>query len=290
MVLPIMIKKKAALSVFIGLILLCSLSYGMDIRLRLASGLLTLNPEDINLALAGWQQEFETRSEAFDYMDYISGEAAELRLGIQFEAELLFSFSSRLAVGLSGGYDYAELSEEDTLLTIVQDGVTYNVARPTKISAYPFVLSAYYFIPLSSRLSAYLRAGAGYVLAKYVGREARKMESETRYVYPRVETADAGRTGFLGGLGLGYQFDPSFGFFIEATALSARVSRFKGEDTAQQEGSLFAFEEYIPDLDFWQAKIGVLTEAPAGSGYRSVREAVIDLSGFSVKMGIVLKF
>jgi hypothetical protein len=61
-------------------------------------------------------------------------------------------------------------------------------------------------------------------------------------------------------------------------------------NTLQQDGTLFAFEEYIPDSDFWQAKLGVWPEAPAGSGFRSVREAVIDLSGFSVKMGIVLKF
>jgi hypothetical protein len=285
-----MIKKKVAVSGFIGLILLCSLSYGVEIRLRLASGLLKQNPEEINLALAGWQQELETRSEAFDYMDYISGEAAELRLSLLFEAELLLSFSPRLALGVSGGYGYAEVSEEDTLLTYVQDGVTYNRARPTKISAYPFALSAYYFFPLSSKLSAYLRAGAGYILAKYVGREALKKESETRYVYPSVETAEAGRAAFLGGLGLGYQFDPNFGFFIEATAHSARVSGFEGVNTLQQDGSLFAYEEYISDLDIWQAKLGVLPEAPADSAFRSVREAVIDLSGFSVKMGIALKF
>ena len=287
---PIMLKKRPAVSVFIGIILLCSFSFGVEIRLRLASGLLRQNPEDLNLALAGWQRQLETRAEVDPNVDYISGTAAALRWGVLFEAELLFCFSSRLAVGLSGGYAYAEAAEEDTLLAIVWDGVIYNHARPTKISAYPFALSAYYFVPLGSKLSAYLRAGAGYIQAKYTAREGVKKDYETPYSYFSVETAQAGRPVFLGGLGLGYQFDPSFGLFIEATAHSAKVRGFKGVNTLQQDGTLFAFEEYIPDSDFWQAKLGVWPEAPAGSGFRSVREAVIDLSGFSVKMGIVLKF
>jgi hypothetical protein len=285
-----MIKKKSPASVFIGLMLLCSVSFGVEIRLRLASGLLRQNPEEINLALAGWQQELETRAEIYPNLDYVSGAATALRLGVLFEAELLFSFSSRLAVGLSGGYAYTEVAEEDTLLTIVWDGVSYNHVRPTKISAYPFALSAYYFVPLGSKLSAYLRAGAGYIQARYTAREALKKDFETRYFYQSSETAEAGRPAVLGGFGLCYQFDPSFGFFIEATAQSARVSGFKGENALQQEGALFVFEEYIPDLDIWQAKMGVRPEAPAGSGFRSVREAVVDYNGFSVKMGILLKF
>jgi hypothetical protein len=285
-----MIKKKPALSVFIGLMLFCSTSFGAGIRLRLASGLLRQNPEDLNLALAGWQQELETRAATYDNMDYVSGAAKALRLSVLFEAELLFSFSSRLAVGLSGGYAYAEVVEEETLLTVVWDGVTKNHVRPTKISAHPFALSAYYFVPLGTKLSTYLRAGAGYILARYTAREAVKKETETRYTYQSVDTAEAGLPAVLGGFGLCYQFDPSFGFFIEATAQSARVSGLKGEDALQQEGTLFAFEEYIPDLDIWQAKMGVREEAPAGSGFRSVREAVVDFSGFSVKMGIILKF
>ncbi len=285
-----MIKKRSAASVFVGLILLSSLSFGVEIRLRLASGLLSQNPEDLNLALADWQRQLETRAEVYPNLDYVSGTAAALRWGVVFEAELLFSFSSRLAVGLSGGYSYAEVTEKDTLLTIIWDGTAYNHVRPTKITAYPFALSAYYFVPLGSKLSAYLRAGGGYIQAKYTAREGQKKDYETRYLYLSVETAQAGRPAFLGGLGLGYQFDPNFGFFIEATAQSAKVSGFEGVNTLQQDGSLFAFEEYIPDLDIWQAKMEVRPEAPAGSEFRSVREAVIDLSGFSVKMGIVVKF
>jgi len=285
-----MIKKTPVTPVFIGLLLLCGLSSGGEIRLRLASGLHILSPEEINLTLAGWQQELETRAGTYAGMDYVSGAAAALRLGVLFEAELLFSFSPRLAVGLSGGYSYTEVAEEDTLLTVAWDGVTKNHVRPTKISAYPFTLSAYYFVPLGAKLSAYARAGAGYILARYTAREAIKTEAETQYSYQGVDTAEAGRPTLVGGFGLCYQFDPSFGFFIEAGARSARVSGFKGENTLKQEGSLFSFEEYVPDLNIWQAKMGVRPEAPAGSDFRSVREAVVDYGGFSARIGILLKF
>jgi hypothetical protein len=285
-----MIKARSAVLALAGLVLLSPVSYGVDIRLRLASGLVRLNPEEMNVALAGWQRELETRAGTYPNLEYVSGAAASLRLGIIFEAELLFSFSPRLAIGLSGGYAYGEVAEDDTVLTIVWDAVAYNHARPTKISAYPFALSAYYFIPLGPKLSAYLRAGAGYVQTRYTAREALKKDFETRYFYQSVETAEAGRPAVLGGFGFCYQFDPSFGLFIEAGAQSARATGFKGENALQQEGGLYMFEEYIPDLDIWQAKMGVRPEAPAGSGFRSVREAVLDLTGFSAKMGILLKF
>jgi hypothetical protein len=285
-----MIKRRTAASVLGGLILLGSLSFGVEIRLRLGTGVLKQNPEDLNLALAGWQQLLEGRAHFYPNQEYVSGTAAVIRWGGVFEAELLFSFSSRLAVGLSGGYAYAEATEKATLLTIIWDGIAYNYVRPTKITAYPFALSAYYFVPLGPKLSAYLRAGGGYIQAKYTAREGLKKESETRYAYPDAETAQAGRPAFLGGLGLGYQFDPNFGFFIEAATLSARVSGLEGVNTLQQEGTLFAFEEYIPDLDVWLAKMEVRPEAPAGSGFRSIREAVLDYDGFSIKMGIVVKF
>ena len=38
---------------------------------------------------------------------------------------------------------------------------------------------------------------------------------------------------------------------------------FTGEDSLQQPGGLYSYEEYISDLGYWQAKIHVLPEAPA---------------------------
>jgi hypothetical protein len=126
--------------------------------------------------------------------------------------------------------------------------------------------------------------------AKFVGREGLKKENETRFFYTLFETASARRPAYLGGLGLSYNFDAAFGFFAEATAQSGKVGGFTGQDNLNQPGRLYTYEEYIPDLNFWQAKTHVLPGPPGGANFRSVREATVDLSGYTVRLGLILKF
>ncbi len=137
------------------------------------------------------------------------------------------------------------------------------------MSAYPVMASGYLFFPFGPKVNLYLRAGAGFVFAKFVGREGLKKPEETRFFYTIFETATARQAAVLGGLGLSYNFDPAFGFFIEAAARSGKVAGFAGEDSLQQAGRLYAYEEFIPDLGFWQAKVHVLPEAPAGGNFRT---------------------
>ncbi len=279
-------------AVFLSLTLLAlpPLSHGLDLYLRFASGLQRINPGEVNTAVASWADEWKYRADFYPNLRYESGQVASLRLGVGFEAELMLSLSSHLAVGVGGGYAYAELKEEDTLLSITWDDGLYNHARPTKISAYPIVLSGYIFFPIGSRFKWYLRGGAGTLQARYIAREALKKAEETRFFYTTSETAKAGRPAFLGGLGFNFNLDPAFGFFLEATGMSARLDSFSGENALGETGTLYSYEEYISDLDFWQAKMEVRPEAPSGSDFRNVRKATVDFSGFSIRMGLLLKF
>jgi hypothetical protein len=275
---------------FIALLSFPLFSHGLDLYLRFSPGLQRIDPKEVNMAVAAWADELKHRADFYPNLKYESGDVSSLRLGVAFEAELLVSLSSRLALGLSGGYAYADIKEENTLLSITWDNILYNHARPTKISAYPIVLSGYIFFPIGAKLKFYVRGGAGTLQARYIAREALKKEEETRFFYTTSETAKAGRTAFLGGLGFNYNLDPAFGFFFEATAMSARVEGFSGENALGQTGTLYSYEEYLPDVDFWQAKMGLQPEAPSGANFRNVREATVDFSGFSIKMGLLLKF
>jgi hypothetical protein len=49
-------------------------------------------------------------------------------------------------------------------------------------------------------------------------------------------------------------------------------------------------EEYDSGLDLWQAKYQIFAEPPSGENYREVRQGMVDFSGFSVKIGIMIKF
>ncbi len=258
--------------------------------MRLSSGLWRMKLDEVNTALAGWE-EWQKRSADLDpNTEFISGDPGRLRLGVDFEAELVLTFSRWVKLGLSAGYGHISLDENATLLTIEQAGILYERARPTKVSAYPFLVSGYFNIPLGQKFSVYLRAGVGAIQATYVAREAQKKATDTRFTYIAYDSAKARRPTYLGGLGLSYSFDESLGFFIEAAVRSARIAGLTGENLLAQNGALYAYEEYVPSGRFWRPTMHVRPEAPSAGNFRNVREATVDFSGYSIKMGLILKF
>ncbi len=263
---------------------------GLDIQMRLSSGLWRMNLSEVNDALTGWQLGLERLADVDPNLDFISGDSRNLHWGVDFEAELILSFSRWIKLGLSAGYGHGFLDEKATLLTINQAGVLYEHARPTKVSAYPVLLSGYFNIPLGRKFNAYLRAGIGAIQARYVSREAQKKVTETRFAYAVFDLAKARRPTYLGGLGFSYSFDESLGFFIEAAARSARVDRLAGENQNIKHGVLYSFEESLPQTGFWRPSMHVRYGAPQGDSIRNVREATVDFGGYSIKMGLILKF
>jgi len=262
----------------------------VDLRLRFSAAVEKLRYDNADMGITGWAEELKLRAETFSNLQFVSQSVGTLKLGYGFEGELLFAFSRRLGLGLSGGYSYGSLPEKDVSTTIIWDGVTFHHTKPAKVIAYPVLASGYLFFPIGSKLNVYLRAGAGFTYAKFIGREGLKKEEEKQFFYTIFETASARRPAYLGGLGLSYNFDAAFGFFAEAAVRSGKVSGFTGEDTLKRPGRLYSYEEYISDLDFWQVKIHVLPAAPGGGNFREVREASLDLGGYSVKLGLFLKF
>jgi opacity protein-like surface antigen len=272
------------------LLLIPPSSRGLDIQLRLSSGLWQMKLGEVNAALVGWRDGLKQTADVDPNMQFVSGDGGRLRLGVDFEAELVLSFSRWIKLGLSAGYGYGSLDEKATLLTIEQAGTLFEQARPTKVSAFPFLVSGYFNLPLGRKFNVYLRAGVGAIQARYVSREAQKKVTDTRFTYPAYDNAKAGRLTYLGGLGLSYSFDQSLGFFIEAAAQFARVDGFTGENLLEQKGILYSYEEYLPQAGFWRPTMHVLSEEPGGANVRNVREAVVDFGGYSIKIGLLLRF
>lgn len=272
------------------LILLPSPSSGIELQMRLSSGLWRMKLDEVNSALAGWATVVKRSADLDPAAKFISGEAGRLRLGVDFEAELILSFSRWIKLGLSAGYEHVSLDEKATLLTVEQSSVLYERACPTKVSAYPFLVSGYFNIPLGRKFGVYLRAGVGAIQAKYISREALKKATDTSFTYPSYDNAGARRLTYLGGLGLSYSFDPMLGFFIEGDGRFARVSGLTGESLLTPKGTLYAYDEYVPQARFSRPTMHVRQQAPSAWNIRNVHEAMVDLSGYSVKMGLVLKF
>jgi hypothetical protein len=279
------------LSVFL-LVLLVSAAQGfsMEFSLKVAGGVSFINPQEINTILQSWEEYLITRADLDKNWSYLEGQASPLKMGYDFEVELIFSFTPRLAIGLSSGYIFSDVSEESTTLTIERALGTFDHIKPTKISAIPLILSGYYIQPINSSLSLFFRAGGGPLWAKYFEREGNKKIENENYSYPQTISSSAQGQIYLLGLGIVFETESGIRFFVEGTWRKATITGFSGENKQEETGALTYVEEYEANYELWQAKYQIFAEPPSGENYREVKQGTVDFSGFSIKIGLIIKF
>jgi hypothetical protein len=262
----------------------------MEFSLKIAGGIDFINPQEVNTVLDSWKDYWTARADSTNNWTYLGGNVAALKRGYDFEVELIFNFTPRFAVGLSGGYIFADVSEASTTLTIEKFLGTFDHVKPTKMSGIPIIFSAYYIQPLSSSLSVLVRAGGGPIWAKYFEKDGtRNIENES-YSYSQWISSSAQGQIYLAGLGVVFETEAGIRFFMEGTWRTATITGFSGETKEEMTGALNYVEEYESSYELWQAKYMISAEAPSGDNYREVKQGTIDFSGISVKIGIIIKF
>lgn len=260
-------------------------SFGLTIQFKLSGSYGLFALDDINRSLAGWEDFTKKRAAATKGWSYEGGNAGRIRGGFDIEGEFLLSLTPRWAVGVGSGFAYGEAAESATSIDVMRSSVPYIYARPTSVTAVPLVLTGYRLWPLGRKLHVYAGAGAGWVRAKYSGREAVKKQSSAGFVYSNEVSASGHGTLVQGVAGIKYAHDGNLGIFLEAAWRRARIDALGNEA-----GALYFYEEYLQTLDLWQSKMSVLDEPPAGETFRSVRKAVVDYSGIVLKLGFLVKF
>jgi hypothetical protein len=262
----------------------------MEFSLKVAGGVSFVNPQEVNFVLQNWEEYWMTRAESTSTWEYLGGQVSTLKLGWDFEVELIFNFTPRLAIGLSSGYIFSEVGEGATTLTIEKVLGTFEHIKPTKISGIPLIFSGYYIQPLNSAFSLFLRAGGGPLWAKYFEKDGnRKLENEN-YGYPQWISSSAQGQIYLMGLGIVFETDAGIRFFMEGTWKKASITGFSGENKQEVTGPLTYVEEYLPNFELWQAKYDIYAEPPSGENYREINQGTVDFSGFSLKIGLIIKF
>lgn len=285
--------RKAGRKRIAGIGLLCILlpaaalpSSGLNLSFKLSGGYSVLALDDVNRCLQAWVEYHKKEVASYPDWTFSGGKAEKLRGGFDFEVEALLNLSRRWAVGIGSGYSFSEVSESRSIInTVERRGLAFAYGRPTKVSGIPLVISGYYFLPLGPKVQIYVRAGAGWLWAKYINREGVRRSTRRDYTYTSFNSA-SGRSGLTqGGLGVKYIQDKNLGFFCEASLRKAKVNSLRVEN-----GILYYFEEYSSSYDYWWAKIEGMETAPAGENIRSVRKAVVDFSGFFLKLGFFIRF
>ena len=162
----------------------------------------------------------------------------------------------------------------------------------------PLILSLYYSVYSSSRLNISINSGIGWYWGKM------KEDKIENFIYPLGdvyfdnrywEVEDKFSLGFLGGVQLEYSIIKNLALVVELQGRYIRIGNLKGTAkyetnfgggrTFEESGTLHFFSyDYYYDLDIpLPSHINLTNEKDIE------RKAVLDLSGFSLRIGIRIK-
>lgn len=283
-------KRQKTLYLLIGILFLVSSTWGMEISLKIGGGVRFFSPDDVNRVLSDWVEWQRREADSRNTWTFLDAKVPEFSYGMEFEGELFFTFSSLWALSVGTGFFYSDLEPTKTEVRIDKPLGETILVQPRTISALPLTLSGYFLYPLSRLFRIYVKGSVGHAWAKYIEREGSRRITNEKFTY-NYEMSSKGSGPIYGGaLGIWLETEPGIRFFLETGMQWAKMKGFKGEMDSGETGNLYFFEEYDSKHDFWQAKNRLMTEAPSGPEFRSVQETRIDLSGISIKLGIMIRF
>ena len=279
----------ALTSLLFTALLLVPHAHAIDVSLKLSGGRSFFNLH-IDYILDDWAMWKEKDTEAHSDWTYIGGNMTDLHSGFDFAGEILVAITSRISVGIGAGYIYSALIEDKTALTIEREVGTFLDVKPIKVTALPITISTYYFFPLSSSSRLYVMGGAGSIWGKYIEREGQRLTTKDDFTYQTWQRTAGRGSLILAGCGFEYELEHGMSVFCEGSARMCQISDFQGENDQGELGILYYFEEYIQNFEIWQRKNQIKAAAPSGENYKSVQKATVDLTGLSIRIGLVMKF
>lgn len=222
------------------------------------------------------------------------------------EGELRWDISSKYALSIGIGYiygeneNYFEFQGPFPFQSIFDSSQNYIIKSGVK--TIPLKLGIYYTVPLRSRINLFFDTGIGYYISKSSLYKQHWSSSYGGYliIYTKEERYNltANTFGFHAGAGFEFDIANNLALLLEIQGRYARIN-LKGNKTSsvwealwvEEEGNLYIGErnladegygEHCPDLiisRFW----------PSGDEFQNIRKAVLDLSGFSLRVGIRIK-
>lgn len=271
---------------------------GINFVVKLNGGMSYISGGDINANLEGINDYW------FDaeYIDIQEGKFKPVHLGFDLGAEMTINFNVTPKVGIGFGLSYIQGSKKSTVEgtypwwgeeTFFSD--TINI----KVSAIPITLSLYFDLPVADTINVVANAGIGYYLGTANWDYS---EDEENWQWKENWKSKSNALGFHGGLSLELDISKDMTFVIEGIGRYAKLKGLKGDFIWENiyEGSYY--EGTTEDATFWYYEwhssntgkkyptIWFDDEKPSGARISNVREAEINLSGFSIRAGIKIKF
>jgi len=259
--------------------------------IKLCGGLNSLSGGELNDGLQG---RMDFMSDFGAWLGY-SARGAFVPVGAAYSAEgdIIFDLTPFLAVGL--GVGYIENREARTEIVLSHPVLPQATLRENpKVTAVPLRASLYVSFRLSRTLNLMIQAGGAYYLTKLSS--IYRLEEGDEWEQTEI-SASGGGLGFHGGLGLEVRLASNLSFILEGTGRYVKVGDFTGTTTDMnsygmgdtEEGDLYYFVFDTPPLGSYPT-LTVSDTEPSGYGIRDVRRAKVDLSGFTVQAGLLVKF
>jgi hypothetical protein len=251
-------------------------------RVSLSGGMNSILVGDLNTGAKGLGDYYEAL-----LGESKSGEVAPLHKTTIFEGELNMALSSKLFLNIGAAY----LSGKKESRVEYPDGTYVEAYAPRpSVRSIPVRLSISYY---PSR-AFYIKLGGEYHFAKCA------------YIY-RYEEADFWQEwkgdantqglGVFGGLGIEANPTGNVCFFIEALGRYCRITNFEGTDEysestgaqSTESGTLYIYQGHITERESYPL-LYIRERKPSEAGVSDAKVAVLDLSGFEVRVGIRFKF
>ena len=273
--------------------------------IKISSGLSYWNVEHINKYL------MSINGKHADYILYYDGlrkgELKKIGLGSNSEIELSFDILSSLRIYFGTGYVYAKkesMSGFEVALPEFYD-VDFTFSPRISIRAIPLKLGASLIIPFSQKARMFINWGAEYYFARtnFYWKQREICMIEDGSVFTDItEMAEwdlsSKGTGYHGGIGFEYTIAKNLALVLEFQGRSAMIKRLKGTEiflaSGSSEsfyGSVFYYEKKDPVTEKYYIGLGFYKEKPdyPYPEYRNIRNAELDLSGYSLKIGIKIR-
>jgi len=264
---------------------------GIGLSVKLSGGLSYFGSGDIDRGTSGF---FDSAANSLSAAGYLLDKRKNpFHTGIEASGDIIYSISSRIGIGL--GVDYIYATVNNLLIVMGKELPTEEqISSSPKINAVPIRLGLFFKFPLHRLFSISLCGGPSLYLTEYSYALNTLWEDMTSI----SQEAKAKSFGFHGGIGVEVNLNRRAVFFIEGLGRYAKISNFEGEEKTIE----FVFEEkYVGNYIATKEKgklyymedgqypyLAICKEEP--SGFKNMRKATFDLSGVSLRAGLIIKF
>jgi hypothetical protein len=222
--------------------------------------------------------------------NYEGGKIERLHYFPDLSIELRLDLSSRFAVDLGMGvmskkgethFDCTGISPPSTYYR------SYYIKQEIKVS--PLTIKGCYSIFSSSKAHLFLNFGLAYFFSKF---SLLIYESRPIWPLPVTYSISSAGPGLIGGIGFEYNLANFLALVFEAQGRYSKVRGPEGNTYGTTEdggGALYIGEKYYAADNRFRPYLITSPSKPSGGDFRNFREAVVDLSGLSLKLGLRIK-